>query len=247
MSRKSVSRKIMLCFCMMIFLIGIGCSSSNSDGDSSGDSSNKITQEEVNQLMASLTGAVDASGANSSSSANVKAMEISPNIADGDTENSANDVKGGITLTNTCSTSDYNSQAALNDSTSCSSSGHITWTGNMKIYCTSWKYYNPTQYSDQYCTCDGDWRSQTMIVFQYGDRTNNLYDCDMGSLIVDGTVTFTMSGPTEAPDMQYVGTLSLNRRGVTGGLHQLGSCSINYGYWGNAKQWHGTICGRQVQ
>ena len=72
MRRKSFSANIMLCFCVMIFLIGIGCSSSNSNDDSSSDSSNKLTQEEANQLMDSLTAAVDASGANSSANADVE-------------------------------------------------------------------------------------------------------------------------------------------------------------------------------
>ncbi len=245
MKRKSVSAKIMFCFFVMVFLIGIGCSSSSSNDDSSGDSSNKLTQAEANQLMASLTAAVDASGANSPSGTDVKAKSSTDAAAD-DTENSTKDVKAGITLTNTCSTSNYQAQAALNDSTACSSGGHITWTGNIKTYCTSWTYYQPTQYNNEYCVCNGDWLSQSLITFQYGDRTNNLNDCDMGGLIVDGTVTFTMSGAAEAPDMQFVGTLSLNRRGVTGGLHQLESCSVNYGYWGGSKQWHGSICGYPV-
>jgi hypothetical protein len=247
MSRKSVSEKIVLCFCIIIFLTGIGCSSGSSGDDSNGNSTsnNKITQEEANQLMNSLTGAVNASGATSSSSANVKA-EINENISDGKTENSANDLKASVTLATTCSTSNYQAQAALNDSTACSSAGHITWTGNIKTYCTSWMYYPPTQYNNEYCVCNGEWRSQTMVVFQYGDRTNNLYDCDMGGLIVDGTVTLTMSGPAEDPDMQFAGTLSLNRRGSTGGLHPLESCNINYGYWASSKQWHGSICGYPV-
>jgi hypothetical protein len=245
MRRKNVSKKIELCFLIMIFLIAIGCSSSNSGSDSSGNSSNKITEEEANQLMNSLNGSVNASGATSPSSANVKA-KLSTNAADSDTVNSANDVKAKVTLINTCSTSNYQAQAALNDSTACSSGGHITWTGNIKTYCTSWTYYQPTQYNSEYCVCNGEWHSQTMVEFQYGDRTNNLYDCDMGGLIVDGTVNFTMSGRVEDPDMQYVGTLSLNRRGVTGGLHQLESCRIDYGYWASSKQWHGSICGYPV-
>lgn len=243
MRGKSVSANIFLCFCIMIFLMGIGCSPGGSGSDG-GSGEEAWTSAEVDQVMNSLTDAANSSGAFSSASADVRALEAGTKSVD-NTGNVLNAVKG-VTLTNTCSTAHYQSAAAVSDSTACSAGGHITWSGNVNIYCNQWMYHSPTQYVPEYCNCTGEWRTGTLITFQYGDRTNNLNDCDVGGLIVDGTVTFTMTGPADAPDFQYVGYLTANRRGTTGGLRPLRSCIVDFGYWGTSKTWHGTICGSTV-
>ncbi len=242
MKRKSVAAYILPFFCIIIILAGIGCSSGGSGGDSSEAS---WTTDEVNQLMDSLTDAADSSGAFSSPDADVRVEEAGTKAVDNGAGNCATALKGA-TFTNTCSTSHYQSAAVVSDSMACPAGGHITWSGNVNIYCNQWMYHNATQYVPEYCECTGEWRTGTMITFQYGDRTNNLNDCDTGGVIVDGTVTFTMTGPADAPDFQYVGVLTANRKGSTGGLRPLKSCIVNFGYWGASKTWHGTICGSTV-
>lgn len=115
------------------------------------------------------------------------------------------------------------SQAALNFTTSCPAAGHVTTVGNFFASC-------PTPPATGACTFSG------AATISFGDATNNLNDCayDNG-LVVDGHLNLMISG-TGTPaavtlSQSLVGTLSLNRKGPTGGLvpisvNGIGTCMV---------------------
>jgi hypothetical protein len=148
-----------------------------------------------------------------------------------------------ISYASACNGSNYQFTAAVNDSNSCPTAGHITVTGNLKTYCSAWTYHTSPAV---YCDCSGDWNTANALTFQFGDRTNNLYDCENSGVILDGTVYADASGKGSAINLSINGSLSVNRRGSSGGLVPLNSCFINMTYTSSTGAWSGTICGRSV-
>jgi len=98
----------------------------------------------------------------------------------------------------------------LNFTTACPAGGHVTTTGNFSVNC-------PTPPATGACSFAG------LAKINYGDVTNNLNDCAFDNgLIVDGGLTLSMTGNGAGTNVNLTetltGTLSLNRKGPTGGL-----------------------------
>lgn len=115
------------------------------------------------------------------------------------------------------------SSAAVNATTPCPVAGHVTALGNVYATC-------PTPPATGACTMAG------ALTFNFGDRTNNLQDCEYANgLIVDGTLNLTLSGTASGTavtlEETVTGALSLDRKGPTGGLtpisiNGLSSCFV---------------------
>lgn len=95
----------------------------------------------------------------------------------------------------------------LNGQVACPVAGRITYSGNVTVTA-----------SETNATVQG------LIGFNVSDRTNNLNDCDVGGgLILDGSLTFAIAGSlTAGVGFSLTGTISVNRRGPTGGLVPVG-------------------------
>ena len=119
-------------------------------------------------------------------------------------------------------------ETAVSTSAACPAAGHITVSGN---------YYVDAQAGT----------FSVSLTMQVGDRSNNLNDCDVGGgLIIDGTIYFNMSGSAASWSGNMNGSLSINRRGPTGGLVPITSdCGIFVTYRSNGYA-GGTICGETV-
>jgi hypothetical protein len=116
----------------------------------------------------------------------------------------------------------------VSGSAPCPVAGHVTFAGNIFVD-------------------DKTGNTQGTITMQYGDRTNNLADCEVaGGVIVDGTITLTISGGQAGIALGMAGTLSVNRRGQSGGLHPLGSCLIQIHVAANANTATGSVCGQSI-
>jgi len=117
---------------------------------------------------------------------------------------------------------------AVSAAANCPAGGHITITGNFYVDAQAGTF-------------------SVSLTMQVGDRSNNLNDCDVGGgLILDGTIRFDMSGSAASWSGNMNGSLSINRRGPTGGLVPITSdCGIFVGYRSDGYA-AGTICGETV-
>lgn len=111
----------------------------------------------------------------------------------------------------------------VNATTPCPAAGHVTTLGNVYASC-------PTPPATGACTMSG------ALTFNFGDRTNNLQDCEYANgLVVDGTLNLTLTGTASGTaitlEETVTGALSLDRKGPTGGLtpvsiNGLSSCFV---------------------
>ena len=219
----------------------VSCGSGGDDSDS-GDR-NEVTSEELNKISNLLVSAMNDAEAGSSSDnveGNVKSAQDNENMT------ATNAVKGySYTSSQTCNNSNYDFTSAGSGSYNCPTSGHVTYSGNLRTYCSSWMHYtNPYEY----CECQEDWYVQNQMTFQYSDPTNNLYDCDYDGLIIDGTIYFAATGAVDDMVISMTGTLGLHRRGSSGGLVMItDDCRINLYYADATQKWTGSICGHAVR
>lgn len=224
-------KKLLSIFCAFLSVTIINCNSSSS-------SSSDLTSDQINAIskaMVTAMGATDYSASPSSIATELASAELASVDVD------------SMTFTHSASYDRYTANA--NDVSPCTGGGHITYTGTLVIACTAGATYD---HDTGYLTSCGTWHTSIDFTFEFGDRTNNLNDCDVGGgLILDGTVYFTGSGNDAKLSMNLDGTLSLNTRGDTGGLKPYcesvicSDCSIfvSFPYGGTAS---GTICGYTV-
>jgi len=199
----------------------------------SSSSSTDLTTDQVNSISAAIVGAMNAAGGGSYGASSINVDNESP-IA----QISSN------TYAETCSGTKDEFAATANGTYNCPTDGHVTYTGNLKTSCTAWEYYSKPVVA---CDCTGDWVTANSMTFQYGDRTNNLYDCNSGGVILDGTIYVNATGTGVDINISITGTLSVNKRGDAGGLVPITSdCSIFMYYTGSTAKWTGTICGYPV-
>ena len=217
----------MLFLCAVLSVMIYSCGSNGTS--SSSDSGSDLTTDEINSINHLLMNAVNSAGTTSSQQGAPNLLQSTPMEA--------------ISFANTCNGSNYQFTAAVNDTKACPTAGHITYTGNLKTYCSSWQYHTSPAV---FCSCTGDWNTANQLTFQFGDRTNNLFDCETSGIILDGTVYVNATGKDTAIDLSINGSLSVNRRGPSGGLVPLNSCFINLLYKSSTGAWSGTICGRSV-
>jgi hypothetical protein len=118
-----------------------------------------------------------------------------------------------------------------NGAVPCAVAGHITYTGNITAIAS-----------------ETSWSVSGGVVFQVGDRTNNLNDCEVSpDVIMDGTLNFTIAGDsTQGMGWTMNGTISANRRGPTGGLVPRGSCFVMLSQLKGATKVTGSVCGYAV-
>lgn len=123
---------------------------------------------------------------------------------------------------------DLQPEVAVNAQAACPGGGQISVTGNINVDPQAGTF-------------------NALFNFLVGDPTNNLNDCDVGNgVIVDGRITVTLSGSTAAWSGNMNGSLTINRRGPSGGLVRIApSCSIFISYFTNGSA-SGTICGHSV-
>lgn len=100
--------------------------------------------------------------------------------------------------------------APVNHVVACPVDGHVTTTGNVFVSC-------PTPPATGACTMSG------AVTINYGDRTNNLNDCTFSNgLVIDGSLFVTLSGTANGTAVtlteSLTGSVSLDRKGPTGGL-----------------------------
>jgi hypothetical protein len=224
-------KRLLSIFCALLFVPIINCGSSGSSSDLSTDQVNAISK-----AMVTAMGATDYSASPTS-------MEIaSAGLASVNVDT--------MTFTHSATYDRFTGNA--NDVSPCAGGGHITYIGTLVIYCKSGATYDDAPGGTGYLLSCGVWHSSIDFTFHFGDVTNNLNDCNVGSgLIVDGTVYFTGAGDGSALSMSLDGTLSLNTRGPTGGLTPYCAstiCSdcliaVSFPYGGTAT---GTICGYSV-
>ncbi len=117
-----------------------------------------------------------------------------------------------------------------NGAIACPVSGHVTYTGNIT---TSWDTTS--------------WSVYGLVTFNYGDRTNNLNDCQVTSdAVLDGTLTFTISGNNNEPiGWSLTGTIEVDKP-VNGGLSPRGSCFVAITLPHGGTKATGTICGQSI-
>lgn len=217
-------RSVMLVLCATATVALFSCG-----GSTSTSSNSQLTSTEINAINNTLMSAMNNAGTTSTGSGAVDFMRAAPREA--------------VTFSQTCNNSNYQFTASVNDSQTCPTAGHITYTGNLKTSCSSWMYYTSPA---TYCNCTGDWYISNSLTFQYGDRTNNLNDCETSGVILDGTVYANVAGKVDDFNISINGSLSVNRRGSTGGLVPLDSCYINLLYKSSTGKWSGSICGSSV-
>jgi hypothetical protein len=121
----------------------------------------------------------------------------------------------------------------LNGQYPCQVAGRVSWTGNVP-----WTADTTT----------GAWTIGGGVVFQFGDRTNNLNDCQVApDVILDGTLNFILSGnDVEGVGSSLNGYINFNRRGPSGGLVPRGSCWVYVTVMRGATRATGTVCGHPV-
>jgi hypothetical protein len=127
----------------------------------------------------------------------------------------------------------YSNTQPMSGKQACPISGHITQSGNVHVS------------GD---TDAGTWSVTGLVTLQIGDRTNNLYDCEVArNVIVDGTLTLTVAGDNaQGVGATLTGRFSINRRGTTGGLQPQGSCFVFLNVPKGGNRATGTVCGRTV-
>ena len=207
---------------LLLFLFSLAIFSCGGSGTSS---SNDLTSDEINSIIEVLNNVMNDSG--SGGGAESSTAELS-----------------AYNYTTTCNGTYYRFSSAVSDTFSCPNGGHVTYSGNLRTDCSAWTYYTSPS---TYCVCSGDWVVANSMTFQYSDLTNNLNDCDIGGIIVDGTINLSAVGTLPNINISMTGTLGLNRRGPTGGLVPITSdCSIFLYYTSSTASWTGTICGRSV-
>lgn len=138
---------------------------------------------------------------------------------------------------------DLTSSAPVNYVVACPVDGHVTTTGNVSATC-------PTPPATGACSFTG------AITINYGDRTNNLNDCEFSNgLVIDGFLFVSLSGTGSGTAVTFTetvsGTLSLNRKGPTGGLvpisiNGIGSCFVFLTANFPARTITGDVCGQSV-
>ena len=196
---------------------------------SCGGSGGGLSTDQVNAVSAALTGTMNATSYNATIPSSININSIASIDSATFTHNS-----------------DYSKFTAnLNDVYACSGGGHITYVGNVILACAVACTY-PPEPAQQICEC-GTWYSTTVITFHVSDPTNNLNDCDVGGgVILDGTINFMASGTLPAINASMNGTISVNKRGDTGGLVPIADdCLIALSFPYQAKA-TGTICGNSV-
>lgn len=121
----------------------------------------------------------------------------------------------------------------LNGQYPCQVAGRISWTGNVP-----WTADTTT----------GAWTIGGGVVFQLGDRTNNLNDCQVApDVILDGTLNLIVSGNNvDGVGSSLNGYINFNRRGSAGGLVPRGSCWVYVTVMRGATRATGTVCGHPV-
>jgi LSD1 subclass zinc finger protein len=122
-------------------------------------------------------------------------------------------------------------QYTPNGSVACAVAGHMTYTGNITSIVN-----------------EASWSVSGGIVFQFGDRTNNLNDCEVApDAIMDGTLNFVIAASSaEGIGWTMNGTITANRRGPTGGLSPRGSCFVMLSLMRGASKVTGSVCGYAV-
>jgi len=121
----------------------------------------------------------------------------------------------------------------LSGSHPCQVSGHITYSGNVKGTAD---------------TVTGAWSVYGSATFQLGDPTNNLNDCRVtADVILGGTLYLTLAGNNaEGMGATLNGTITVNRRGATGGLSPRGSCFVMLTVPRGGTRATGSVCGHSV-
>jgi hypothetical protein len=186
----------------MSFAVALGVSCGGSSDSSGGGS---VQQADVDQIASSLADAV----------ASVSSAQSSGLTADGTSPTNA--------LVAEPRSARVSARAAVNHVVACPVDGHVTTTGNVFASC-------PTPPATGACTMSG------AVTINFGDRTNNLNDCTYANgLIIDGSLFVTLSGTANGTAItlseSLTGSLSLNRKGPSGGLVPidvggLGSCFV---------------------
>lgn len=124
----------------------------------------------------------------------------------------------------------------LNSSVNCPVGGRVSYTGDL---------------IDSYTTSNTgaitSWNLTAAITFNYGDPTNNLYDCQVTSnLVLDGTLNFILSGDnTSGIGWSLNGTIEVDQP-VNGGLSPRGSCLVAIGQMKGATTVTGSVCGQSI-
>ena len=219
-------KKLTLISCAFLFatITGCGAGSSSTSGD--------LTTAQVDSISAAIVGAMNASGSGGAGASSIDIAEAP--VAD----------TSSFSYAETCNGTTNSFTAAASGTYSCPTDGHVTYSGNLKTSCTTWTYYTSPSV---YCVCNGDWVTANSMTFQFGDRTNNLYDCNSGGVILDGTIYVNATGTGTDINISITGTLSVNKRGSSGGLEAITSdCSIFMYYTSSTAKWTGTICGYSV-
>ncbi len=130
------------------------------------------------------------------------------------------------TINDVQSASTQNVDYPISGERACPIAGRITYSGNVSVDIESTSIYG-------------------LIQIQISDPTNNLNDCEVVTdLILDGTLTLTVSGDATAVSASLVGTLGINNRGNGGGLVPIDECFISLTAANGTVT--GSICGRSV-
>jgi hypothetical protein len=217
---------LFLCVILSVMITSCGSKSDSGSGESTALTDDEI--DTINTTMMAAINSADVSSTNSSQDA---------------TDLTRSTAMGAITYALSCNTSNHRFTATFNETESCETDGHINISGNLKSSCTAWTYFTDPMV---YCVCNGDWNTRNEFKFEFGDRTNNLNDCEDSGIILDGILYVDAWGTGTAINMSVDGTLSVNRRGVTGGLSPIDSCFYFLRWTASTRRWSGSICGRSV-
>ncbi|MGZ6141966.1 MAG: hypothetical protein ACXWLM_01450 [Myxococcales bacterium] len=115
---------------------------------------------------------------------------------------------------------------AFSHTIGCPAGGHITISGNITIYTNAVTYISTVN---------------------YGDRSNNLYDCQFGNgLVIDGTLYMNITAYQTYGHTSINGSLELARKGPSNGLIPLDSCFINLVYDTRTRVLSGSVCGDSI-
>jgi hypothetical protein len=119
--------------------------------------------------------------------------------------------------------------------TNCAAGGYVRGTGNVFVSC-------PDPPAGGACTTSG------AVTFNFGDRTNNLEDCGVGSgLFVDGSLYMGLTGQDQSAKVTLTGGLETARKGPSGGLVPFGMpCWVNLEALSPQRTVTGSVCGFAV-
>jgi hypothetical protein len=210
-------KKLLSIFCALMFVTIINCGSSGSGSS--------LTSTQVNAISAALTGAMSQSEAYTTSLPGINS-----------------DVNINSTSV-TCSSSGLTCTGTVNETYNCAAGGHITAKGNMSIYCTSTTVVDGVTV----CASGNDYNASMQITFYVSDPTNNLNDCNIGNgVVLDGTVSLSVSGNVQALTATITGTIDIDTVGTSGGLTPIASsCYILLDFPAGGTP-SGSICGNTV-